>query len=106
MWFTIEEARLLDDTLWYTHHLRREYAAFRGMLHNREVALDTAKAYIARLEAAYSGLQEAVPVLRATNTRLEGELSACRATRGRFWAGFGVGAGVLVAALGVVALGR
>lgn len=98
--FTIEEAHVLDDTLWFAHGIRRQYALMTAQVENPEVAKVSAEADLGKCTAVVDSV---LPILRGAieyGEQQHADLLQCQVGRKRqFWLGFGLG-GALLSVIG------
>lgn len=96
VWFYLNEAGLLHDTIWSGVNHRREKALVYTMLRNRIEALATCDEELAQAREDNQRLRASVTdVLADRDAEREGRQEAEQAKKGRFWAGAGVGAALV-----------
>lgn len=98
--FTIEEAHVLDDTLWFAHGIRREFAVMVARAENREAAKVSAEADLAKCRTGLDSSRTHLAASLQYGERQHADLLQCQVGKKRqFWLGFGLG-GALLSVIG------
>jgi hypothetical protein len=102
VWFYLNEAHMLNDTLWSGVDRRRKFAVVWALYRNRDSELNKERLVSDSLAAQLKGFSLAVANCTDSQRFAEDELLLCKQrSKNKFWTGFGTGVGTL-AILGLV----
>lgn len=97
VWFYVNEARMLDDTLWAGVDRRRKFATIWALYRNRDSELTKERQVSDSLAVQLKAFAQTVATHAEDRRYAEDQLMLCKQrSKNRFWTGFGVGTGTIV----------